>query len=89
MLSEFESLKYASDLPGGNQKRGHHQNDECSLVVEPEGVVVDAHRVEFDQPLHGAEHVKHLDGWTSPYPPQMDLFFSCRFDEECCTLFVH
>ena len=46
-------------LPGSDEEGGDDEYDEGGLVVEPEGVVVDAYRVELNQPLDGAEHVEH------------------------------
>ncbi len=53
------NLKLKQSLPRGDQQRADDEDDEGGLVVEAEDVVVDAHRVELDQPLDGAEHVKH------------------------------
>ena len=56
----YDAINWVSNvLPGGDEQRCDNQDDEGRLVVEPEGVVVDAYRVELDQPLDGAEHVKH------------------------------
>ena len=48
-------------LLGGDQQRGHDQDDEGGLVVKPEHIVVDADRVELDEALHRAEDIKHGD----------------------------
>lgn len=48
-------------LLGGNQERGHDEDDEGGLVVQPEHIVVDAHGVELDEALHRAEDIKHGD----------------------------
>jgi len=47
-------------LLGGDEERGHDQDDEGGLVVQPEDIVVDADRVELDEALHRAENIKHF-----------------------------
>ena len=54
--------RIADVLPGGHQQGEDDQSDHGGLVVQPEHIVVDAHRVELQQPLHGTEHFKHGGG---------------------------
>jgi len=50
----------ADVLPGRDQQRERHQDDHGRLVVQSEYVVVDAHAVDLQQPLDGAENVEHV-----------------------------
>ena len=36
-------------LPGGDEDAGHHQQHDGGLVVEPEHIVVDTHRVKLQE----------------------------------------
>jgi len=54
--------RVADVLAGRDQQRERHEDDDGHLVVQPEYVVVDAHAVDLQQPLDGAEHVEHGGG---------------------------
>lgn len=49
-------------LAGRDKQRERYQDDDSHFVVQPEYVVIDAHAVDFQQPLDGAEHVEHGGG---------------------------
>ena len=56
-----------------DQQGANHQDDEGGLVVQAEDIVVDADGVELDQPLDGAEDVKHLGDVRLKVGPRPDL----------------
>ena len=55
-------LRHHHCLPRGDEEGADDEDDEGGLVVEAEDIVVNAHRVELDQPLHRAKDVIHGDG---------------------------
>lgn len=57
--------RVADVLSGSDEQRERHQDDDGRLVVQSEYVVVDAHVVDLEQPLYGAENVEHVSGRRS------------------------
>lgn len=58
-----DAIDWVADvLAGRDEQRERHQDDDGRLVVQSEYVVVDAHAVDLQQPLDGAEHVEHGGG---------------------------
>ncbi len=55
-------MRHHHCLPRGDEEGADDEDDEGGLVVEAEDIVVDANRVELDQPLHRAKDVIHGDG---------------------------
>ena len=56
-----------------DQQGANHQDDKGGLVVQAEDIVVDADGVELDQPLDGAEDVKHLGDVRLKVGPRPNL----------------
>lgn len=68
--------RVADVLPGRHQQREDDQSDHGGLVVQPEHIVIDAHGVELQQPLHRTEHVEHGGGCASRVYPSFPFSLS-------------